>query len=143
MPINPAVKELTSKGYKTFTGFMKELGFHLQPKDAEYFLSILNGIKIKNRVYYSPEQLLKIKEHYLNLTREERIKQTKKEKYNNENYNNRERAKQTCLRKYKVDNVSKIKEIQEKKENTCLKHFGERYFLRSEEKKESKTDLFS
>ena len=136
MPTNPIVKDLTSKGYKTFTGYLKELGFNIRPNEAKHFLATLAGIKIKNRTYYSPEQLLKIKEYYLNLTREEKIKKTKKEKYNNENFSNREKAKKTCLDKYGVDNVSKIEAIQEKKEETCLKHFGERYGLKTEIVKE-------
>ena len=43
-----------------------------------------------------------------------KIKQSKLEKYGDENFTNREKSKQTCLQKYGVDNVIKLKTIQDK-----------------------------
>ena len=43
-----------------------------------------------------------------------KIKQSKLEKYRDENFTNREKSKQTCLQKYGVDNVIKLKTIQDK-----------------------------
>ena len=77
----------------------------------------------------------------------EKSKQTKREKYGNENYVNREKTNKTNLKKYGnisacngeeqnkmkkdtwiknygVENPSKSKEIKKQKEITCLKHFG-------------------
>lgn len=51
-------------------------------------------------------------------------KQTRLEKYNDENYNNKEKNKQTCLNKYGVDNVFQLDEIKEKSKKTMIKKFG-------------------
>ena len=54
----------------------------------------------------------------------DKSKQTKLERYGDENYTNREKSKQTCLERYGVDNVFKIKEVQEKYRQTCLNNWG-------------------
>lgn len=48
-----------------------------------------------------------------NYSNPEKGKQTKKEKYGNENYNNREKVRQTCLDKYGVDSWSKTNDAKE------------------------------
>jgi hypothetical protein len=49
---------------------------------------------------------------------------------------NRKKAKETCLLKYGVENVSQIDEVQRKKEETCLKNNGYKYYTGSKEQKE-------
>lgn len=44
----------------------------------------------------------------------EKSKQTKLERYNDENYNNREKAKLTCIDRYNVENPMQCKDIQKK-----------------------------
>lgn len=66
-----------------------------------------------------------------------KLKQTKKERYGDENFVNIEKNKQTCLKKYGVDNYSKTKQgrlnasinlhtlkANKNREQTFLKHFG-------------------
>lgn len=53
-----------------------------------------------------------------------RIKQTKLLRYGNENYNNRYKNKETCLHKYGVDNVQKVKEINDKSVKTQNEKYG-------------------
>ena len=53
-----------------------------------------------------------------------KIKQTKLERYGDENYRNNEKIKQTCLEKYGVENPYAAKEIIEKKKQTYLEHYG-------------------
>lgn len=48
----------------------------------------------------------------------DKIKETKLERYNDENYNNQELFKKTFLDKYGVDNPSKVKDILEKRIST-------------------------
>ena len=123
MPINPEVKVLKSKGFKTFTELATSLGKNIKPSEvASDFLNSLKGVKIKTRVYYSPEDLKKI-EDYLSIPRIEKIKRTKLTKYGITNYNNREKYKQTCLDKYGFENISQLEEIKDKKKKTCLEHF--------------------
>jgi hypothetical protein len=64
------------------------------------------------------------------------IKQTKLEKYNDENYNNIEKNKRTCLKRYGVNNSRKTKEVKEKSKQTCLKRYGVEHSLQSSEVKE-------
>jgi len=89
-----------------------------------------------------------------------KIKQTKLEKYGDENYNNIEKNKQTCLnrygveystqisqmkenskktllRKYGVDNASKSDYIKEKKKHTMLNNYGVEYPLQIPEVRKS------
>lgn len=69
-----------------------------------------------------------------------KIKITKKLKYNNENYNNREEAKKTCLKIYGVSNVSKCDEVKNKKIKTNLKNYGvENYTITFEFKEKTKS----
>ena len=55
-----------------------------------------------------------------------KIKQTKLERYGDENYQNVEKIKQTCLEKYGVDNVWKVKSIRKKCTDTLEKRTGRR-----------------
>lgn len=82
----------------------------------------------------------------LNIFRD-KIKKTKLEKYNDENYNNKEKSKKTsldkygyeyfsntdlykkkykntCLEKYNVDNVSKIQSVKDKKKSTLRLNYN-------------------
>jgi hypothetical protein len=49
--------------------------------------------------------------------------------------NNRKKSKQTCLSKYGVENISQLKEVQLKKENTCLKNNEYKHYTGSKEHK--------
>lgn len=71
----------------------------------------------------NPFQLEKVKE---------KSKETKIEKYDDENYNNRDLAKQTWLQIYGVDNPSKSLEIKKKKSETCLNNFGVDHYAKLE-----------
>jgi hypothetical protein len=51
-------------------------------------------------------------------------KETKKIKYNDENYNNRKKAKNTCIEKYNVENPQQAKEIKNKTNETNFKKYG-------------------
>ena len=55
-------------------------------------------------------------------------KQTKSEKYNNENYNNREKAKNTCQERYGVDNPLKDRNIYDKTFKTKLERYGDKNY---------------
>ena len=55
-------------------------------------------------------------------------KQTKLEKYGNENYNNIEKAKITNLERYGVDNPWKNKEVQSKIRKTMQDRYGKNYY---------------
>lgn len=67
------------------------------------------------------------KKKYGSYNNYEKIKRTKKERHNNENFNNREKSKQTNIEKYGVKNVSQIVEIKKKKEDTCYINNGVKY----------------
>jgi hypothetical protein len=56
---------------------------------------------------------------------------TKKEKYNDENYINKEKMKDTCLFKYGVDSYMKTDEFKEKSKKTNLEKYGVEYPLQS------------
>ena len=60
------------------------------------------------------------------------IKQTKLEKYGDENYNNSEQTKITNLERYGVDNQFKIKENQNKCEQVMLKKYGVKKFFENQ-----------
>ena len=62
-----------------------------------------------------------------------KIKQTRLEKYGDENYNNREKSKQTCLGKYGVENPFGAYEVKTKIKQTNLKRYGVEYPLQSAE----------
>jgi len=65
-----------------------------------------------------------------------KIKNTKKLVYNDENYNNRIKAKKTCLKIYGVSNVSKNNDIKNKKVKTCLKNYGVKNYTITKEFRE-------
>lgn len=58
----------------------------------------------------------------------EKIKQTKLERYGNENFVNSEKAKKTNLNKYGVECTLHHPEIREKVENTKLKRYGDKNY---------------
>jgi hypothetical protein len=60
-------------------------------------------------------------ENYRNVKKSEN---TKLEKYGSATFNNRTQAKSTCEELYGVNNVSKLSEVKDKKENTLLENFG-------------------
>lgn len=60
-------------------------------------------------------------------------KQTKKEKYGDENYNNLNKMKTTCLERYGVENAMMSKEIQNRGKQTCLERYGVENYMLSEE----------
>lgn len=51
-----------------------------------------------------------------------KIKQTKLERYGNENYQNTEKIRQTCLERYGVDNPAKLDSIKSKIQDTIIKN---------------------
>jgi hypothetical protein len=55
---------------------------------------------------------------------QKKCKNTKKAKYNDENFNNREKAKQTCLERYGVDNSFKCEAVKYKWQQTMLSKYG-------------------
>jgi len=65
-------------------------------------------------------------------TRTDKIKETKKNRYGNENYNNYNKNKSTCLKKYGVDNPQKNLQIQNKTRATNLERYGVEYTWMSE-----------
>ena len=104
MPINQKVQALKKLGYNTITFLTKSLGKNIKPAEiSPYFLQELHGISIKNRTYYPKEDLEKIKEYILNISREEKIKQTKLKKYNN--LKNKEKIKETLKNKYGIEKI--------------------------------------
>ena len=54
----------------------------------------------------------------------EKSKQTKLEKYGDENFTNREKYKETCITRYGVDNSFKYEKFQQKYKQTCLKRYN-------------------
>lgn len=55
-----------------------------------------------------------------------KMRATKEERYGDSGYNNHAQAVRTCNEKYGVDNPSQVREIQLKKEATCLENHGVR-----------------
>lgn len=66
----------------------------------------------------------------------EKSKQTKLERYGDENYNNRNKAKETNLMRYGFDNPIKCSEVKEKIKQTNLKRYGVENSSQSKEIKE-------
>lgn len=63
-------------------------------------------------------------------------KNTKLEKYGDENYNNIEKHRQTIKEKYNVDNVSQIPGVQDKVKQTNLEKYGETHAMKTEKFKD-------
>jgi hypothetical protein len=53
------------------------------------------------------------------------VKQTKLEKYGDENYNNKEKSKETCLEKYNVEHIFQVEEFKDKAKQTRLEKYGD------------------
>ena len=102
-----------SKGRK---GYTKYCCVKCEWKDENYIKKYKNTMLKR----YNVDNAFKLRE---------KQKQTKKLKYNDENYNNRNKAKQTWLNKYGVDNPCKNKEIKNKRKLTCLQKYGKEYVL--------------
>ena len=63
-------------------------------------------------------------------------KQTKLERYGNENYNNQDKTRQTVRNKYGVDYLFQNNEIKEKSKQTCKEHYGCEYYCITQECKD-------
>lgn len=62
-----------------------------------------------------------------------KIKNTKKERYGNENFNNANKAKETCIKKYGKTSFTKTDEYIEKTKKTCNARYGKDYYLQTDE----------
>jgi hypothetical protein len=95
-----------------------------------------------SRCNKTPENIQRQINSYKNNNDKEEIlkktKNTKKEKYGDENYNNRIKAKETCNERYGVDYYSSTKEYREKSEKTCIEKFGYKSHNQSHLVKEKK-----
>lgn len=69
-------------------------------------------------------------------------KQTRKERYGNENFSNREKAKQTCLEKYGVENPQQLKSVREKSLKTKHERYGETCEKIIEKTKQTKRERY-
>ena len=130
--------------YKEFKNLSKEEQIKIE-KEFTYDLCELNlpsdKILDKYQIPYSTFRLLK-KHFNISRTKEQeyelkvnsrkdkqdeitkKIKQTKLERYGNENYRNDEKIKQTNLEKYGVENVYASDYVKEKKKQTYIEHYG-------------------
>jgi hypothetical protein len=95
------------------------------------FSDIIKKIKNTKKEKYNDE-------NYNNI---QQIKNTKKEKYNDENYNNRNKSIITNLQKYNIENVSEIKEIKEKKKETFLLNYNVDNYSKSDIYKNDKINF--
>lgn len=73
-------------------------------------------------------------ENYNNI---QKMKQTKKEKYGNESYVNPEKAKETNMNRYGVTVASKLESIKEKQRQTCQELYGVDSYLQKPEVKQA------
>lgn len=120
LPINSNIKVIVKCDN---CGLEKEL------KVQDYYLSYKNDKyscnKCKSKTYkqtmlkkYGVENGFQLKEI------KDISKETKKTKYNNENYNNRKKAKNTCIEKYGVENPQQVEEIKDRTNITNLEKYG-------------------
>ncbi|MCK9416326.1 hypothetical protein M0Q97_06680 [Candidatus Dojkabacteria bacterium] len=107
--------------------------------------------KKNNIEKYGVDETLKIQQNILkiqntkkekyndeNFNNIQKIQNTKKEKYNDENFNNREKTINTNLQKYGVKNVSENAEIKEKIKETFFKHYNVDNYSKSDIYKKNK-----
>jgi hypothetical protein len=73
----------------------------------------------------------------------EKTKQTKKEKYGDENFLNVEKAKQTCLKNHGVENPLQSKEIRNKGKETKRKLYGNENYNNREKTKQTCQEKWS
>ncbi len=66
----------------------------------------------------------------------DKVKQTKLERYGDENYTNSEKMKRTCLEKYGKNTCTGTDNYNEKYKKTCLEKYGVEYHTQSEDVKE-------
>ena len=106
---NKPVKWLGKKNRLLLNTCSLECGYKLRQNHNEEYWNSLYGV---NNVF-ATKQCVK------------QIKQTKLEKYGDENYNNNKQTVQTCLEKYGIRNGGGSKEALNKIQQTCLKKYGE------------------
>ena len=67
----------------------------------------------------------------------EKVKQTKKERYGDENYTNREQAKETCIERYGVENVLQLENFSIKSKEIKLEKYGDENYNNRDKAKET------
>jgi hypothetical protein len=72
----------------------------------------------------------------------EKIKRTKKEKYDNENYNNKEKIKEINLKLYGYENVFQNNDIKEKIKKTKKEKYNDEFFTNREKSKKTCLDRY-
>lgn len=133
------VKATTIKNFGAIGWASKELNAKCKQTTIERYGTSNNNQKTKEtlKAKYGVENISQVKEVADKISkawkskskediaeRTSRTKQTKLERYGDENYVNREKQVNTVLKRYGVDNYSKTKECQEKIINTNLKKYG-------------------
>lgn len=71
---------------------------------------------------------------------QEKGKQTKKERYGDENYNNMDKHRETCLEKYGKEDILSVPEIIEKGNKTKLEKYGDEHYTNVEKRIKTKRD---
>ena len=89
-----------------------------------------NGVLSK----YGVDHVSKIEGH------SEKVKQTKKEKYGDENFNNREKARETILEQHGVENSMMVESIKKKSKQTKKEKYGDENF---NNRKKAEETIFS
>lgn len=62
-------------------------------------------------------------------------KETRKQRYGDENFNNRVQTEQTCQKKYGYSHVMKVPEIRKKVDETCIIKYGNKCSAQGEEQR--------
>lgn len=117
-----------------------------QTKFERYGNSNYNNME-KNRQtckeHFGVESYFKTQKHkdYLNNSEngmgseyfKEKSKQTKLEKYGDENYNNREKCIETTIKKYGVKNTKQAESAKQKEKETCMQKYGVSSYRKTKE----------
>lgn len=112
-----------------FVGFQFGYHKHCCTRCSTLDPNVKEKTKTTNLNLYGVENVYQSKEIKI------KIKHTKKERYNDENYTNREKFKQTCLEKYDVENPQQIDSVKEKTKRTNKEKYGVEYVSQSNEVK--------
>jgi len=71
-----------------------------------------------------------------------KMKQTRLDRYGDENYNNTDQYKKTCLERYGVENPSTVEAVKEKRVETYIDNYGCSHPSQSDEIKEKKRQTY-
>lgn len=128
--LNETCKEFNLGHRNRLKKFLIANNVSLHSEKVKNYLAELNKNKSLKSLYGTTDlySISELRDNFI-----QKIKQTKRERYGDENFNNANKIHATVKDRYNCDNVFQLKKIKDKSRNTCQKKYNCNYYAQTVE----------